>query len=134
MPIGDILLKKAEMKIQEGLDAFAEGLVEDWDHPLITGITRGNWHPGVNSRTKLQDFYGYTDSDIFEAMEMGEILVDLGQAKETALDFNYSLGDTVSWTNSLDHIGELEQRRIFFDTIVENAKQKAQSAIKRGKK
>lgn len=128
--LADELRKQVEAKIQAGLEAFAEGLVEDVEHPLITGITRGNWHPSTNNPKKAQNYFGYSDADIFDAMVTRTQLVSLIEAKATSLNFTWELGDKVIWTNSLEHIGELEQRRKFFDVIVENARQKAQRAVR----
>lgn len=132
--LADELKKQVEARIQAGLEAFAEGLVEDVEHPLITGITRGNWHPSTNTPRKVQNYFGYSDADIFDAMITRSQLVSLTEAKTNSLNFKWELGDKVIWTNSLEHIGELEQRRKFFDVIVENAKQKAQRAVKSKRK
>lgn len=128
--LAEQLKKQVEEKLQVGLEAFAEGLVEDAEHPVLTGITRGNWHPSVNNPKKVSNYFGYNDLDWLAAAASGKILVSEAQAKKVALDFKWELGDEVIWTNSLDHIGELEQRHMFFDQIVENARQKAQRAIR----
>lgn len=128
--IANLLRKEVENRIDKGLKAFAEGLVEDAEHPVITGITRGNWQPSINNPKRTQDYYGYTISDIFDAMVLREEIVSLGDAKLKATSFQFKLGDEVIWTNSLDHILELEYKRKFFDSVVENAKQKAQRAMK----
>ena len=128
--LADLLTKRVEERIQSGLDAFAEGLVEDVEHPVITGITRGNWQPSINNPKKVQDYFGYSFADIYDAMQSRTELISLQDAKEKSLGFKWELGDTVIWTNSLEHIGELEHRRKFFDTIVENSRQKAQRAMK----
>lgn len=132
--LADILTKKVEDRIQSGLDVFAESLVEDAEHPVITGITRGNWQPSINNPKKVQDYFGYSMADIYDAMLSRTELISLTEAKKQSLNFKWDLGDTVYWTNSLDHIGELEQRRKFFDVIVENSWQKARRAMKTGKR
>ena len=130
--LADILNKRVKDKIDDGLKAFGEGLVEDGEHPVLSGITRGNWHPSTNSPRKISDYYGYSLLDVLDAWDSGRQLVSLSEAKDNSTNFDWDLGDKVIWTNSLDHILELEFRRKFFDKIVENAKQKAQRAVKGG--
>jgi len=127
------LTKAIEDKVQQIADAFSDGLVEDDDHPVLTGITRGNWHPSTNKPLKKELRYGFSDADWFDAVISGDELVSLSEAKQTSRIKDWKLGDTLLWTNSLEHIGDLEFRRKFFDQIVDNARQKAQRAARRGK-
>ena len=134
MKVGDILNKKIKARLDVGVDAFARALVGDENHPLITGITRGNWVPSVDKPTLSQLYYGFSQGDILDAMTSNTLLISIGEAENTATNFSWKLGDKLFWTNSLDHIIDLEIRRKFFDQIVHNATIEAQAAIKRGKR
>lgn len=123
--IKGIITKKVKKVLDKAIDGFASGLVNSPDHPVVTGITRGNWHSSVGAEVALENLYGYEWSDIYDASTLGEVLVSVGDAYKTSSNVKYSLGDKIFWTNSLDHIGELELRRKFFDLVVHNAVQQA---------
>lgn len=69
--------------------------------------------PSVGAEVALENLYGYGWSDIYDASTLGEVLVSVGDAYKTSSNVKYNLGDKIFWTNSLDHIGELELRRKF---------------------
>lgn len=131
------LLTEVERKLEIARTTFARELVSDDNHPLRTGMTRANWRPSVNSketRAYDPDFFGISWAQI-EAFQTGEDpLIPLEAAEDVALALgDWDLGDTLIWTNSVDWIIDLEQRRMFFDRIVENARQAAQEAVRRSK-
>lgn len=133
---GDLYKQKVKRQAIHAIDSFAVGLVEDESHPVVTGLSRGNWISSVNSRKISQNTYGYGWDEIADAYDSRTTIISLSDAKETVRDFfldmTWNLGDTVYWTNSLDYIADLEVRRKFFDAIVGNAAIKAQATANRG--
>jgi len=132
MSAKDIFLKAVNTKLERVINTFSDALVTDEEHPLITGITSGNWQPSVGHPVLREDWYGFSKDDVLDAMSSNTRLIDLSTAKYTARNNDWKLGDELFWTNSLEHIGELETRRKFFDQIVANATIEAQRAAKGG--
>jgi len=128
--LADLMNKKIEARVSRLVDDFSDGLVGAADHPVITGITRGNWTPSTGAPLSKDHYWGFDGAHILDAMKSGTELVTLKEAQDYARNPAFRFGDTSYWTNSLDHIGELEQRRKFFDIIVENARQAAQGGGK----
>jgi hypothetical protein len=133
---GDLYKQLVKSQAIKAIDSFAVGLVEDESHPVVTGLSRGNWTSSVNSKKISQNTYGYGWNEIADAYDSRTTIISLSDAKETVRDFflgmTWNLGDTVYWTNSLDYIADLEVRRKFFDVIVGNAAIKAQATASRG--
>lgn len=126
-------MSELRRKVNIVKDAFVDELLSEGEnkHPLRTGLTRANWNPSINAKDLSTSNYGLSEDDIKNfstgTPPLLPLSVALGHSKK---HLDYKIGDTIYFTNSVKWIGSLEQRRMFFDRIVENAKQAAQVAVR----